>query len=249
MAAYSALAGALGDAGLRERVFTRLASTGNADVRAAALELLAGDRAAAKDLLKRAEAGKVAVSAADRALAEKLRAHNDVDIDQMVARLWPTKPAVAAQEAEIARVRPIIAQGGGVPKKGETIFRARCASCHRMFDHGGSIGPDLTSYQRSDREALLMAIVAPGLEIREGYEHSVMRLKSGEVLSGFLVGEDEGSMSLRELSGRTRTLARSDIAKVSPSPASLMPPGLLGGLDGPALRDLFAYLRSTTPPF
>ena len=29
----------------------------------------------------------------------------------------------------------------------------------------------------------------------------------------------------------------------------MMPPGLLDGLNDKELRDLFAYLRSTTPPF
>ena len=118
-----------------------------------------------------------------------------------------------------------------------------------MFGKGGKVGPDLTSYQRDDLDTLVLSIIDPAAEIREGFEQAIVKLKDGAVRTGFLVDQDDDLISLRELSGARRTIARDEVADLNITGASLMPPGLLGGLSDSQLRDLFAYLRSTTPPF
>ena len=52
---------------------------------------------------------------------------------------------------------------------------------------------------------------------------------------------------LRGLDGMTHSLRQEEIVSLEPTGRSLMPDGLLEGLDDQALRDLFAYLRSTQP--
>jgi putative heme-binding domain-containing protein len=47
---------------------------------------------------------------------------------------------------------------------------------------------------------------------------------------------------LRDLAGQVHTARTEKIAQLTARPASLMPEGLLSGLDDAALRDLFAYL-------
>ena len=118
-----------------------------------------------------------------------------------------------------------------------------------MYDKGGEIGPDLTGYQRNDESALLMSLVAPGAEIREGYGNVIVKTKSGSVHSGFLVEETVKYIAIRELSGASRTFERDEINSLSSTGISLMPQGLLNGIENEALKDFFAYLRSTTPPF
>jgi putative heme-binding domain-containing protein len=54
---------------------------------------------------------------------------------------------------------------------------------------------------------------------------------------------------LRDPAGQTQTVNRSRISKEQPLPFSLMPEGLLTGLPDQDIRDLFAWIRSTTPPF
>jgi putative heme-binding domain-containing protein len=229
-------------------VFGKLA-TGAPVVRSAALDFLAGHRPSALVLLQRASAGEVHLPIDDQVLAEKLRAHGDPAINRLVTKIWEETTPPGEDENEMARLREIVSSGGGVPKKGEALFSERCASCHRMFNRGGLVGPDLTSYQRRDREALLLAIVTPSAEIREGYEHAMIRMKSGEIHSGFREAIDEKSVVLRQLTGQTRVLSRGEIEEMSLSEFSLMPPGLLNGLSQAEIRDLFAFLRSTTPPF
>ncbi|MBT7981479.1 MAG: c-type cytochrome, partial [Akkermansiaceae bacterium] len=139
--------------------------------------------------------------------------------------------------------------GGGNPKNGEKTFTRLCIGCHKMFDKGGVIGPDLTSYQRNDKGALLMSLVAPGAEIREGYENVIIKTKLGTVHSGFLVQNTAKYVAIRELSGASRMFEREQIKSLASTGVSLMPQGLLNGISDVELKDLFAYLRSTTPPF
>ena len=64
---------------------------------------------------------------------------------------------------------PSIRAGSGVPKPGKQIFDQQCPRCHTLFGKGGKVGPDLTTYRRDDLETMLLNIVNPSAEIREGY--------------------------------------------------------------------------------
>ena len=82
----------------------------------------------------------------------------------------PIKPATSAElHAQIDRLAASIRAGSGVPKPGKQIFDQQCARCHTLFGKGGKVGPDLTTYRRDDLETMLLNIVNPSAEIREGY--------------------------------------------------------------------------------
>ena len=83
--------------------------------------------------------------------------------------------------------------------------------------------------------------------IREGYETVIAKIKDGRILSGFLAEDDANAVVLRGVDGLNTTLARKDIENLLPVGRSLMPPGLLSGLDDQQLRDLFAYLKIPQP--
>ena len=184
-------------------------------------------------------------------LIEKLKAHNSSKIKNFLEsqKISTVKGVPSLLENEIKRVKTIIKNGGGNPKKGEAIFKTRCAGCHKMFNEGGQIGPDLTSYQKNDQDTLLISIIAPGAEIREGYENVIIKNKDGLVFSGFLLEETKSHTTLRELSGASKFFRNSEINSKISTGVSLMPNGLLNGLNEVQLKNLFAYLRSTTPPF
>jgi len=225
------------------------------EVRVAMLDVLTSRIPWAIDLLERVERDGAfgGINRSDISLAhiEKLKQLGDAGITARVKKLWPDSGEVGRDksDAEMARVKKILAAERGVPKTGEALYAQRCASCHTMFNKGGAIGPDLTSYQKNDLDTMLLSIIAPSAEIREGFEQAVVKKKDGAVHTGFLVDQNDNLIALRELSGTRRTVKRVDIQDLEIIGTSLMPPGLLTGLDEKQLRDLFAYLRSTTPPF
>ena len=148
----------------------------------------------------------------------------------------------------LRRVREALAGGAGDAGRGRTLYAALCGPCHRLFDVGRRVGPDLTGYERDNTEFLLTAILDPGLAVREEYEWVTLTLRTkpdeeAARASGFLTGEEEDFLTLRDLAGNDVRLARRDVIDRERSPISVMPEGLLEGLDAAGIRDLFAFLQ------
>src|SRR5262249_24225422 len=129
----------------------------------------------------------------------------------------------------------------------QKVFMASCGACHKLFGQGGQIGPDLTTFKRDDIDNMLLNIVNPNAEIREGFENYLITTKDDRTISGFLVDKDEQAVVLRGLDGENTVLQRSKISEMKPAGLSLMPSGLLDSFPDQQVLDLFAYLRSTQP--
>ena len=218
------------------------------DVRVAALALLASRANWSLDLLNAVQKGEVAVHSLPRDIVDRIRGHQDPAVAQLVAKLYPpVAPSGIDFNRRIAEVEAIIKTGPGNPYAGEATFMARCAACHRLFFKGGKVGPDLTNYQRDNLGTMLISIINPNAEIREGFEYNRVETNDGRSLSGFLVERDPQIAVLRGLEGEDITLRSSEIKDLQPVGRSLMPEGLLEGLEDRELRDFFAYLRNSQP--
>ena len=183
------------------------------------------------------------------AIIYRMKQYQDADLQELLATLWPdtAQPTTAAMEEEIRTRAAGIRSGTGDPHDGRVQFRNLCGSCHRLFGEGGEVGPDLTTHDRTDLDSLLLAIVNPDAEIREGFENYTVETRDGRVLSGFLAEQNDRIVVVRGLDNRNVVLSREEIASLEPAGQSLMPEGLLNDLDDQQVRDLFAYLRSTQP--
>jgi putative heme-binding domain-containing protein len=178
---------------------------------------------------------------------ERLRA--DEKLTARVEEVFGPKRELdkAAIDEKLARFAGVVKGGSGDPFAGYANYNLACASCHKLFGEGGEIGPDLTSYRRDDLETMLMHIVYPSGEIREGFENVIIETKDGRNLSGFLAERHEDAVVLRGLDGESTLVKKSEIVRTRAAGASLMPEGLLDGFEEQQIRDLFAYLRSTQP--
>lgn len=148
---------------------------------------------------------------------------------------------------EIVRISNILKTTSGNPQTGRKLYLERCASCHFLYNEGGQIGPDLTAYQRNSISDLLLAIVNPAAEIREGFQTITVTTKDQQTLSGFLTNQNEHSLTIRPLGGKDHLIERSQIISQKTSNTSLMPAGLLSDLPEQQLRDLFTYLGTSQP--
>ena len=220
-----------------------------AEVQSAALNLLASRPGWSLRLLETAAAGKLAASAFSADILSRLRLHHDPTLTPLLEKHFPAAPVLASEalRPRMDQVRQIIARKPGDPYKGEPLFQNRCAGCHTLFFKGGRIGPDLTSYQRDDLGTMLVSIVDPNAEIREGFANHLVTTKDGRTLSGFLADQDAHTMVLRGFDGADIRLHRDNIASLTPAGFSLMPPGLLDGLTDEEIQHLFAYLRQSQP--
>ena len=168
----------------------------------------------------------------------------------MVRKNWgEVRPATSAElQAEIERLAGVVRAAPGDPRKGEPIFARKCAACHALFGVGGKVGPELTTYKRDDLDAMLLSVVNPAAEIREGYAGYLVATRDGRTIGGLLVDQDPRVVVLRSVEGRDVSIDRDEIEEMEVSRTSIMPEGLLAGMSDREVRDLFAYLRGNQPP-
>jgi len=182
----------------------------------------------------------------------RIRLHDNDTLATLVAKHFPNAASSAEQlNRRIELFTEVIRSGNGVPKRGQALFyeKVNCGKCHTIYGKGGDIGPDLTAYNRGNIEHVLLSLVNPSAEVREGYESYNIITVSGQVLSGFKINENDKTLVIRGIDGQNRIVSKDDIDEVLKSNVSLMPDGLLNKLSDQELRDLFAFLSSTTPPY
>ena len=133
--------------------------------------------------------------------------------------IWFTKNfAISKRKLRPPRLdtlEKILTAQPGDPYAGESIFTVRCASCHKLFFKGGEVGPDLTRYQRDELSTMLVSILEPNAEIREGYENVIVTTSDKRVLSGFLSDEGANSIVLRGFDGADITIPRKKLFHLS----------------------------------
>ena len=149
------------------------------NVRSTADRVLASRKDWAKLFLAQVDAWVIKARDIDPDVVQQLKLHNDGEINALVAKHWPDMRAqpAAAKQAEIKRIMDLLKKGGGDATKGGALFAQRCLVCHKLFDKGGVIGPDLTGYERGNLEFWMPAMIDPSLEIREGYTNFIVSPK------------------------------------------------------------------------
>lgn len=183
---------------------------------------------------------------------EAVRAMRMLPDDELQKRLNQFYQAFGSIDLSAAQIKSqelskVIMSGNGDPYVGKKIFKTNCARCHKLFDQGGEVGPDLTGYQRDQLPSLLLNVVAPNLEIREGFQTVLINTADGQTLNGFIESQTESEVILRSIDGQSHSIERSDVDSMKTQPLSLMPEGLLDNLSPQELCDIMAYLRSSQP--
>ena len=218
---------------------------GDKALREDALRVLAGRKEWAVLLASFVNEVKVPAKHVTLEVARQLALHDDPEIQKAIDSHWRTLLAAAPtaeKEREMERIKQVLRAGLGDPEKGKLQFAARCAVCHKLFEEGGMIGPDLTGYDRGSLDFWLDNLFNPSLEIREGFGAYIARLKKGQVLTGLIDSQDGAGVVLKDMAGNKTAVKHAELDSLQASPLSLMPEGLTTGMSDEALRDFFAYL-------
>jgi putative membrane-bound dehydrogenase-like protein len=184
------------------------------------------------------------------------------DIPAYVARLlrqvvgnsfvdvWgPIDELSADKEAQLTKYRSLLSDDALAKAElgnGRAVFKRTCASCHKLFGHGGEVGPDITGANRSDREYLLSNILTPSAVIQDEYRMSMVLIEDGRLYSGIPADENERVLKLKVANeGEPVVISKSEIESRKVAPVSMMPDGLLNTLSDMEVVDLIGYLQST----
>ena len=229
-----------------------------AQVLVSAYSNLDGDekREALGTLLARVDSAKVLTTALDGKVIptadlgapqiRQLKGFKDAQIEEWLKQHPALTLALSNKQDEIARLKAYLIPeqiANGDLSRGRTLFTQICAICHKLFDTGLDLGPEITGANRTDVDYLLQNILDPNALIGKDYQSTTVETKDGRVVVGLVRAEDANTLSLKTLAGPV-TVPRSDIKSVNVSEVSLMPEGLLAALKLDQVRDLFAYLGS-----
>ncbi len=218
---------------------------GDLGVREAAMDLFASRRNWASELLSSIEnTKKINKNDVPEQVARRLKLLNDPVITKTIERIWPNLKLVASSEKNtmIAKYIKIIRSGRGDSKRGRVLFLRSCGGCHRLFKEGGDIGPDLTGYERRNINSMLLNIIDPNADIREGYVIHRVTTTDGRSLEGKILARNGDSFTLQSLNGKEITLSSKQIKEMKAQQISTMPERILDSLTEQEVKDIFSYI-------
>jgi putative membrane-bound dehydrogenase-like protein len=220
------------------------------------LNLLSSRPAWARLLLSAVNAGRIEAKDITLDNLRQIAAAQDSVLNQQIEKRWGKIQPDSPEEKRntINSLKLLLIPSGTVGREtkgnfaeGKKVFQNTCASCHKLFGEGNSVGPDLTSADRKSVDSLLANIVTPSAYIRPEYISFRAELKDDSVIDGLMVESTPSAITLLDRNNTKHLLAREQIRELRESAVSLMPEGLLEALSPQQVIDLFAYLQANDP--
>jgi len=163
-------------------------------------------------------------------------------------------PPRGATEQEIwqilAYLKTLSAPGSTDPPRGnaengQRIFRAQCASCHRVNGVGGRLGPDLSRIGTGRaRDALVRRIRGAVEDFRAGYEPVTITADNGQAVKGVKKNEDAFSVQIMDTRERIQGYEKDKMKEVKDDTQSAMPSFGVDRLSQSDLDDVVRYLQT-----
>lgn len=134
----------------------------------------------------------------------------------------------------------------GDAARGKNVFQnlAQCATCHFAGDvRVREFGPDLSHIAAKYNKAqLLENIVEPSKTIAEGFATYNVQRPDGDVISGFLVGQNDSEVVLKDPNLQLIHIPKAQVKALKAQAISAMPEGLLANLEPQQAADLLEFL-------
>ena len=77
------------------------------------------------------------------------------------------------------------------------MFAKNCAACHKLYDDGGDVGPQLTGSQRSNLDYILENVLDPSAVVPNEYKVTTIDLLNGRRINGIIKAETDKSLTVR----------------------------------------------------
>jgi putative membrane-bound dehydrogenase-like protein len=210
-----------------------------------ALQTLATRKSWADGLLNAMEGGRVPRHLVSAFTVRQLQALGDAALNNRLRQVWGEIRSSSADKAkEISDLKKKLAPSNlaaANPSQGRLLFNKHCGNCHKLFDTGGAIGPELTGAQRTNLDYLLENMIDPSASVAKDFQMEIILTEDDRVVTGLVVSESELSVSLQTVNEKL-VIPKNEIQSRKLSQASLMPDGILQPFTVNQIRDLIAYL-------
>ncbi len=238
LAALQALAALPGNS---ERVLADW-STRPGTLRREALNLLLARPDGVEVLLAALEKGTVRPDDFDVARRDRLLRYPDATVRDRARKLLDV-PRTTNRQKLLDEMAPKVLALTGDAARGQKVYAAHCAVCHRLHGQGVAVGPDLASVNNRTKEALLIDILDPNRAVEPIYMDYVVVTSGGQVVTGIIGAESATTLTLRRAERQETTVLRKDVEEIRSTNVSLMPEGLEKNLSAQDLADLLELLR------
>jgi len=221
------------------------------DSRQDILQTLASRSSWGNDLLDAVQSNRIARKDISAYTARQLQSLGDRGLTERVVAAWGEMRSTSTDKLkQIATYKKLLTPD--TIKKanmadGKALFQKNCATCHRLFGEGGTIGPEITGAQRTNIEYMLENLIDPSAAVAKDFQMELIQTDSGRVITGLVVDETEFAITMQTANERV-ILPKSEIEERSLSKLSMMPDGLLQTLNKDQVRDLIGYLASPAKP-
>jgi len=179
-------------------------------------------------------------------VARQIQGSKDKRVGERLTKVWGQIQPASTQRVELTKKYKAILNEDALKKsdavKGRQIYAKNCASCHKLYDDGGDIGPALTGSQRSNIDYLLENVLDPSAVVPREYQVVSIDMKNERRINGIVRAETEKSVTV-QTANETLVLPKDEIETRVQSKLSMMPEGILDKLNEQEVRDLVAYLR------
>ena len=216
-------------------------------LRSAAISALLSRQSWTEMLLRRIQAGSISRKDLSTDQIDRIRLFEDKAVAALAEEVLgkPASPTSEEKQREIEALQTVLARPATAAPDliaGKNIFARSCGTCHTLFKEGGSVGPDLTGYDRQNLEFWLLNTVDPNAAIREEFVTFRVKTTSKQSFVGLITDRTAGQITLVDSAQQKHIIAQNEIADQRALTISIMPEGLLTGMPEKDLRDLFAYL-------
>jgi putative heme-binding domain-containing protein len=212
-----------------------------------AIHTLASRPAYARALLDALEHSQVPRRDLSAFNVRQMMALQQKDITDRLAKAWGSlRPASKDKSERMAKYKALLTPAylrTADASQGRLVFSRTCASCHRLFDQGAAIGPELTGSQRANLDYVLENLLDPSAIVPFDYRVTIVETKDGRFVTGIIKQENDLTLTAQTQNDAV-VIPKNEIESRNLSPLSLMPDGLLDKMSNEEIRDLVAYLAS-----
>ncbi len=167
-------------------------------------------------------------------------------------RTWKSeqsdRPAGTQYSPELVNQLIADAQASGDPHRGLVVFssaESACLSCHKLGDHGGTVGPDLSKVSPTRKpHEIVESVLWPARHVDKEYVAHRILTDDGNTYRGYVVRRDDQTLVLRDPSksdNSDQTISIASIEVEKPS-GTVMPDNLLANITDQQASDLLRFL-------
>ena len=201
----------------------------------------------ARSLLDAMESGRIPRKSVTAFTVRQLQSLGDSAIDIRLKNFWGEMRSTPADKVkQIAdnkkRLSTASLRSADVGN-GRLVFQKHCGACHRLFDAGGTIGPDLTGSQRTNIDYLLENLVDPSATVSKDFQMELIATAEDRIVTGLIADENDVALTIQTVNEKI-VLPKDEIVSRKLSQVSMMPEGILQPLSFAQVRDLIGYLTN-----